>query len=78
MKKFLPIKSSGFTLIELLVVVAILAVLAVMGFAAFGGLTGRGNDDRRSVDMKAFADAMEVKRANNAVYVAISATDFAT
>ena len=78
MKKFLP--KNGFTLIELLVVIAIIAVLAVMGFAAFGGLTGKGNDDRRSGDMKAFADAMEVVRAkaSASVYTAPAATDFAT
>lgn len=77
MKKFLP--PYGFTLIELLVVIAIITVLAVMGFAAFGGLTGRGNDSRRNADMKAFADAMEVKRANvnSSVYITVVATDFA-
>lgn len=81
MKKLLPntkYNSRGFTLIELLVVIAIIAVLALMGFAAFGGLTGRGNDDRRAADMKAFADAMEVKRANGSVYVTVAGTDFAT
>lgn len=65
MKKFLPKSSNnphGFTLIELLVVIAIIAVLAVMGFAAFGGLTGRGNDARRRTDIKAIGDAYEVKR----------------
>lgn len=64
MKKFLPknSKTSGFTLIELLVVIAIIAVLAVMGFAVFSGLTGRGNDDRRQVDIKAIGDVYEVKR----------------
>ena len=81
MKKLLPQTKSnlqGFTLIELLVVIAIIAVLAVMGFAAFSGLTGRGNDDRRFADMKAFADAMEVKRGTGGVYVTVVATDFAT
>lgn len=89
MKKYLPTSQRfsvnktlknplGFTLIELLVVIAIIAVLAVMGFAAFSGLTGRGNDDRRRADMKAFADAMEVKRGTGAVYVTVAATDFAT
>ncbi len=81
MKKFLPkttTNSSGFTLIELLVVIAILAVLAVMGFAAFGGLTGRGNDSRRMADMKAFADAMEVKKGTGSAYVTVVATDFAS
>lgn len=76
MKKSLPQKN-GFTLIELLVVIAIIAVLAVMGLAVFSGLTGRGNDDRRRVDLKAFADAMEVKKANNS-YQAIVAADFAS
>ena len=68
---------SGFTLIELLVVIAIIAVLAVMGFAAFGGLTGRGNDSRRKADIKAFADAMEVKRGTGGVYVTVAVTDLA-
>lgn len=70
----------GFTLVELLVVVAIIAILAVMGFAVFSGLTGRGNDAKRNADMKAFADAMEIKRANNtdpSVYITVVATDFA-
>ena len=78
MKKFLP--KNGFTLIELLVVIAIIAVLAVMGFAAFGGLTGRGNDDRRIVDIKAIADAYEVQRtATMADYgaEALAGTNFA-
>ncbi len=81
MKKFLPKTVNnprGFTLIELLVVIAIIAVLAVMGFAAFGGLTARGNDDRRRADIKAFGDAMEVKRASGTVYVTVAGTDFAT
>jgi len=81
MNKFLPtnITRQGFTLIELLVVIAIIAVLAVMGFAAFGGLTGKGNDDRRAADMKADADAMEVvrSRTNANVYSAPALTDFA-
>lgn len=81
MKRFLPKtfnNPSGFTLIELLVVISILAILSVIGFAAFGGLTGRGNDARRQGDMKAFADAMEVKRGTSASYDEIIATDFAT
>ncbi len=83
MKKFLPKSSNnpqGFTLIELLVVLAIIAVLAVIGFAAFGGLTSRGNDARRRVDIKAIGDAYEVKRtATMADYggEALAATDFA-
>lgn len=81
MKKFLPktiYHSSGFTLIELLVVISILAVLAVIGFAAYGGLTSRGNDARRAADIKAFAEAMEVKRGTGSFYVTVIATDFAT
>lgn len=78
MKKLLPVSSNkGFTLIELLVAITIISVLAVMGFAAFGGLSGRGNDSRRSADMKAVADALEVKRTN-ALYQSIALTDFAT
>lgn len=82
MKKLLPnlVRGSGFTLIELLVVIAIIAVLAVIGFAAFSGLSTRGNDPRRQADVKAVADAMEVKRANapagTATYVALELTDF--
>ncbi len=67
----------GFTLIELLVVIAIIAVLAIMGFAAFTGLTGRGNDDRRQADLKAIADALEVKKGSSTTYQSIFATDFA-
>ena len=50
-----------------------------MGFAAFGGLTAKGNDDKRLADMKAFASAMEVVRAKAgaSVYSAPAATDFA-
>ena len=73
-------KTHGFTLIELLVVIAIIAVLAVMGFAAFGGLTGRGNDDRRRVDIKAIGDVYEVKRTATAADYgaeALAGTDFA-
>ena len=57
------INKKGFTLIELLVVIAIIAVLAVIGFAAFRGLTGRGNDARIRADLKAIADAYEVRRS---------------
>lgn len=84
MKKILPktkYNTSGFTLIELLVVIAIIAVLAVMGFAVFNGLTGRGNDARRSADVKAIADAYETKRTSTmADYggLVLAATDFAT
>lgn len=74
-------KSKGFTLIELLVVIAIIAVLAVIGFAVFSGLSTRGNDARRQADVKAIADALEVKRANvsggSSVYVSISGADLA-
>lgn len=69
------LRPAGFTLIELLVVIAIIAVLAVMGFAAFSGLTGRGSDDRRHADIKALADAMEVKKTTT--YTTIFGTDFA-
>ena len=71
----------GFTLIELLVVIAIIAVLAIMAFASFNGLTARGNDDRRRVDIKAIADVYEVKRtAAMADYggLALVATDFSS
>ncbi len=77
MKKSLPKISKspqGFTLIELLVVIAIIAVLATMGFTAYNGLTGRGNDDRRATDIKAFADAMEVARGSNSNYEGIALT----
>lgn len=67
----------GFTLIELLVVIAIIAVLAVIGFAVFNGLTQRGNDARRQADIKAIADAIEVKRGTNAYYQSVANTDFA-
>ena len=83
MKKFLPktkVTHQGFTLIELLVVIAIIAILAVMGFAAFGGLTSRGNDDRRIVDIKAIGDAYEVKRTPAMADYAgevLAGTDFA-
>ncbi len=78
LRKTLFNSKKGFTLIELLVVIAIIAVLAIMGFAAFSGLTGRGNDDRRLADMKAYADAMEVRRGTSSNYTSISATDFSS
>lgn len=80
MRNYLPkfsFNPSGFTLIELLVVITIIAILAIIGFAAFTGLIGRGNDSRRVSDVKAIADALEVKKANNS-YQAIVATDFGT
>lgn len=66
MKKLLPKNINnpqGFTLIELLVVITIIAVLAAIGFAAFRGLTGRGNNARIQADLKAIADAYEVRRS---------------
>ena len=77
LRKALFNSHKGFTLIELLVVIAIIAVLAVMGFAAFSGLTGRGNDDRRRADLKAIADALEVRKGTNTSYQTIFGTDFA-
>ncbi|MFH0937291.1 MAG: type II secretion system protein [Candidatus Daviesbacteria bacterium] len=81
MKKFLPKTSKnpqGFTLIELLVVIAILAVLAVIGLSVFSGLTGKGNDTRRSSDMKGVSDALEVTRSkiNASIYVPVDGTSF--
>lgn len=78
MKKFLP--KQGFTLIEILVVVTIIAVLSVIAFAVFSGLGGQGNDARRQADIKALADALEVKYAANRTYSAqtILASDFGT
>lgn len=74
---FLPKSTNlkGFTLIELLVSITIISVLAVIAFAAFSGLTSRGNDSRRQADIKAVADALEVKKGNSATYVAITAND---
>lgn len=80
MKKYLPQffnNPSGFTLIELLIVITITAILAAIGFALFSGLTGRGNDDRRASDLKAYADAMEVRKDNSGFYLTVAATDFA-
>lgn len=83
MKKFLPKSANnpqGFTLIELLVVISIIAVLSVIGFAVYNGVSKQGNDSRRQADIKAIADALEVKRANTAgatAYQTISASDFA-
>ena len=79
LRKSLFNSKKGFTLIELLVVIAIIAVLAVMGFAAFSGLTSRGNDGRRQADVKAIADAYEVKKtATVANYgtLALTVNDF--
>lgn len=76
MKTLLPKTSKGFTLIELLVVIAILAILAVIGFAAFRGFTGRGNDARRSADLKAVGDALET--AKGTYYVALATNQFAS
>lgn len=73
-------KTKGFTLIELLVVIAIIAVLSIIGFAIFTGLTSRGNNARRTSDIKAVSDAYEVKRAaaNASDYggLALALTDF--
>lgn len=79
MKKFLP-NQKGFTLIEILVVVTIIAVLSVIAFAVFSGLGGQGNDARRTADIKALADALEVKQAASKTYNAqtIAAADFGT
>ncbi|MBI2022371.1 type II secretion system protein, partial [Candidatus Daviesbacteria bacterium] len=80
MKKLLPKtlnNPSGFTLIELLVVIAIIAVLAITGFAAFRGFTGRGNDARRSSDLKAIGDALEANRGA-AAYVVLASEQFAS
>lgn len=79
MKKFLPKSVNnphGFTLIELLIVITILSVLAVIGFAVFNGLAGRGNDSKRQADVKAIADALEVKKSNNATYQTVTGSDF--
>ena len=73
-ENFMKNSAHGFTLIELLVVISILAVLAVIGFAIFSGLAGKGNDTKRSSDIKAIADALEIKRTNTsgaAVYQTI-------
>ena len=66
---------SGFTLIELLVVISIIAVLAIMGFAAFRGFTGRGNDGKRTADIRAIANVLETNKTPTG-YQLIKASHF--
>lgn len=79
MKTSLPtVKTSkGFTLIELLIVVTILGILALIGVAAFRGLQGRGNDEKRNADLNAIASALEVNRVAGK-YVGLADSQFAS
>lgn len=73
MKKLLPktIKNpQGFTLIELLVVIAIIAILSLIGLAIFTGLQARARNAKRSGDLNAILNGIEVNKAPGAQYYA--------
>ncbi len=67
----------GFTLIELLIVIAIIAILSIIGFAAFRNIGANRNDARRTADLKAIGDALEVNKTTSG-YQVLANSQFAS
>jgi general secretion pathway protein G len=60
----------GFTLVELLVVVSIIGVLATILMTNFIGVRQRARDAQRKADLRQIQSALELYRADSAVYAA--------
>lgn len=71
MKEFAQGKK-GFTLIELLVVISIISILSAFLMANFIGVRQRGRDAQRKSEIKQLQSALELYRADNGKYPAVS------
>lgn len=58
----------GFTLIELLIVIVIIGILSALIMANFVGIRERARDGRRKSDLRQMQSALELYRADMAVY----------
>jgi general secretion pathway protein G len=58
----------GFTLIELIVVMAIMAILAMVGLANYQTSLQNGRDNRRKLDLKSIASALQMYYSDNSAY----------
>jgi prepilin-type N-terminal cleavage/methylation domain-containing protein len=61
-------KSYGFTLIELIVVIALMGILATIGFSAYSTSMQTGRDNRRKLDLKNVATALQIYYSDNTSY----------
>jgi prepilin-type N-terminal cleavage/methylation domain-containing protein len=62
-------RKKAFSLVELLVVVAIIGILSTVVFVSYGGSQARSRDSKRRADVQQIAQAMELYKADNKVYL---------
>lgn len=68
----------GFTLLEILVAATIGLLLSVAGVTAYGAVTRRARDARRSSDMEQLRQALEMYKSDNGYYLAANVTTYDT
>ncbi|OGY17275.1 MAG: hypothetical protein A2785_02570 [Candidatus Chisholmbacteria bacterium RIFCSPHIGHO2_01_FULL_49_18] len=61
-------KQRGFTLIEILVAVAIFIMITAVAMVSYQTANRRARDGRRQADLEQVRSALEIYRADNAVY----------
>ena len=59
---------SGFTIVELLIVIAIIGILAAVTLVTYSGTQVRARDARRTHDMVAIMEALELYRFDHGTY----------
>jgi len=62
----------GFTLIELLVVTTVLGILMAVGVVSYQSSLKKGRDAKRKADLEQIRSALEMYRADNGNYPAVS------
>lgn len=60
--------NKGFTMIELIVVIALMGILATIGFSAYSTSMQAGRDNRRKLDLKNIASALQMYYADHGIY----------
>lgn len=61
---------NGFTMIELIVVIALMGILATVGFSAYTASMQTGRDNRRKLDLKNVASALQLYYSDYSNYPA--------
>ncbi len=64
--------NKGFTIIELLIVIVVIGILAAIVLTSYGGVTAKANNAKRTTDISALANQLEVYYTTNSYYPSLT------